>query len=197
MRERAHAAGERRRFREVGNRAPHVQRQLRTRPLDRAVRHATADAAVHRAHRRHRRLLPGLPRRPAGRPGRRANRGAGHAVDAVDGPDGGPRARDGRHTRVLPALHPQGPRPRRQPDPARRGRRLQGDRRHARHVGDGLASHGTSTPPTSRSCGGTAWPTTSPTSTSSGASRRSRRTTSPPRRRSGRASSATHSPGTT
>ena len=92
--------------------------------------------------RRHRHLRPGLPRRPAGRPGRRAHRRADGAVHAVHGPDGGRRARDGRHTRLVPALHAQGPRPRREPDPARRGRRLQGDRRHARHLGHRLAAAG-------------------------------------------------------
>ena len=37
---------------------------------------------------------------------------------------------------------PEGPRPRREPHPARRGRRLQGDRRHPRHMGDRLAPPG-------------------------------------------------------
>lgn len=65
MRKRAHSARQSLRFRKVGNCAAHVQRQLRTRPLDRVVRNATPHAAVHGAHRYYRRLLPGLPRRPA------------------------------------------------------------------------------------------------------------------------------------
>ena len=61
-------------------------------------------------------------------------------VDADRRSDGGRRRRIRRHPRLFPAVHPDRPRPGRQPRAPRRGGRLQGHRRHARHLGARLAS---------------------------------------------------------
>ena len=76
------------------------------------------------------------------RAGRRADRCADGGVDADRGSARGRRRRIRGHAGVLPALHPDGPRPRGKPRLARRDRRVQGHRRHARHLGARVAAAG-------------------------------------------------------
>ena len=60
-------------------------------------------------------------------------------LDAHAGPDGGRRRRARRHPRLVPAVPAERPRADREPRPPGRGRRLLGDRRHARHAHARLA----------------------------------------------------------
>ena len=68
--------------------------------------------------------------------------------------DRGDRRGDGRRATLVPAVLGQRPRGRGQPRPARRGGRLRGDRRHARHADPRLARRATCASRTSRSSTG-------------------------------------------
>ncbi len=152
---------------------------------------------VHGPDRRHRPLRPGRPRRPGDRESRRAHRSPDGRLHADGRPAGGGGRRVRGHPWPLPALHPHGQGPRREPRPPRRTGGLQGHRGHPGHLGHRLAparSLHRQLPP---SCAAIASPTTPATPSSAPASPAPRRRTRSPRSCSGPSSSATPSPGTT
>ena len=98
------------------------------------------DAADVRAGRGDRAVRGRRARRPRDRPRGVRDRRTDDRVDAVAGPAGGRGGRARRHAGLVPALPAQRPRAHREPGPPRRGRRLPGDRGHARHPHPGLAA---------------------------------------------------------
>lgn len=140
LRRRVHAGQQCLGLSALGHRAADDGRLLGARPVDRSVRHDAADAAVHGAHRGHRPLHAGRAWRHRRRARRGADRGAADRLDAVERSDGGRRRGDGRHAGLFPALYAEGQGPGREPRPPCRSGGIQGDHRHARHLGNGLAT---------------------------------------------------------